>query len=291
MESGELSFPDDGEPREYTVTGWELEAALELDRCRILRVIEVYKFAQLVDFADYVQTFWEKRKAAKIAGDKPADIFAKLFLNSLYGKFAADPEKYREYVIATDATVARWKRIDYELCQPWGDRMLYERPLPESKHYYYNVVTAASITGYVRATLMRGLAACKGVMYCDTDSIAARDVSRLQLGAELGQWKVEMTGTEYAIAGKKLYAFKRDTPLPDDGHMTIEDRWWKTASKGADLTAKEIIRASRGEIVKYEPQVPTYSIFRPAPVFTPRYISRTGLHNVQGKRIMPASGN
>lgn len=271
MESGELSFPDDGEAREYCVSGWELEAGLELNRVRILRVLDVYKFSQLVDFADYVQTFWQRRQLAQQTGDKPGDRFAKLFLNSLYGKFAADPEKYREYVIATDDSAAGWRRAEYDMVQPWGDRMLLARPLPEDKHYYYNVCTAASITGYVRATLMRGLAKCEGVLYCDTDSIAARDVSRLPMGAELGQWKVEMTGTEYAIAGKKLYAYKRTAP--------VDGEWWKTASKGVDLSAPEIIRAAQGETVRYSPQVPTYSIFKSKPVFTPRYIRRTGLHS------------
>lgn len=267
-ESGALSFPNDGESRTYCVTGWELEAALELNLCRILRVLEVRRFTQLVDFDDYVRTFWEKRKVAKAAGDKAADVFAKLFLNSLYGKFAADPEKYREYVIATDDSVMRWLSLGFELNCKLGERFLYERPLPEDKHYYYNVATAASITGCVRAMLMRGIAKCEGVLYCDTDSIAARDVSRLPLGAELGQWKVEMTGTEYAIACKKTYAFKRTQPDDRGG-------WWKTASKGARLTPDEIVRAARGESVKFVPEVPTYSIFREQPLFVSRYIKRT----------------
>lgn len=284
LESGELVFPNDEQPREYTVTGWELEAGWETDTLRVLRVLEVYKFAQLVDFSDYVQTFWQKRQQAKAAGDKAADIFAKLFLNSLYGKFAADPEKYCEYVIASDDTVKHWNDRRYEFCAPWGKRMLYERPLPEDKQYYYNVCTAASITGYVRATLMRGLAACSGVLYCDTDSIAARDVSRLPLGAELGQWKVEMQGTEYAIAGKKLYAFKRAQP-----DAKGED--WKIACKGGKLKAPDIIKIAKGETVKYTPEVPTYSVFRQQPVFTSRYIKRTALQLAQFGRILPASGN
>lgn len=273
-ESGELYFPNDGEPREYCVTGWELEAALELNRCRILRVVEVRRFSQLVDFDDYVLTFWNQRKAAQVSGDRFGNVFAKLMMNSLYGKFAADPEKYREYVIATEDSVMRWVAAGFELSGTLGTRFLYERPLPEDKQFYYNVATAASITGAVRAMLMRGMAKCEGVMYCDTDSIAARDVSRLPLGSELGQWKVEMTGTEYAIACKKTYAFKRTQPDDKGG-------WWKTASKGARLSAPEIIRAARGETVKFVPEVPTYSIFREAPVFVTRSIKRTEMPDLQ----------
>ena len=132
----------------------------------------------MVDFADYVLNFWEKRKRAKAAGDKASDVFAKLFLNSLYGKFAADTEKYREFVLADDDSLLRWTAQQFEVALKWGERHLCARPLPESKHHYYNVATAASITGYVRAMLQKGMARCEGVLYCDTDSIAARDVSR-----------------------------------------------------------------------------------------------------------------
>lgn len=270
-EDGKLSFPNDGKPREYSVTGWELEAALELNLCRIIRVIDVRRFTQTVDFVDYVDHFYAERKRAKAAGDKAADVFAKLFLNSLYGKFAADPEKYHEYVISHPEDCVKWLLKDYIDTGPWGERRLLVRKLPEQRHHYYNVATAASITGWVRSYLMRGIAACEGVLYCDTDSIAARDISRLPLGPELGQWKLELTGTEYAIAAKKTYAFKS------------VDGTWKTASKGVKLTPEEIVRCAKGETIRHAPIVPTYSIFRPTPEFVTRAIRRTesGLHVMQ----------
>lgn len=263
-EAGRLTFPNDGQLREYAVTGWELVAALELNKVRILRVIEVRRFHQLTDFAGYVTHFYEQRKRCKATGDKAGDVFAKLFLNSLYGKFAADPEKYREYTLATDDSLMEWNGKGYEEALPWGERTLMERPLPEHKHRYYNVATAASITGHVRAGLMRAMAKCEGLLYCDTDSIAARDIARLPLGPELGQWKLEMTGDEYAIAAKKTYAFR---------HAGTDD--WKVASKGVRLTAAEIVRVARGETVRHAPSVPTYSVFQPEPVFTERVIRRT----------------
>ena len=278
-ESGKLTFPNDGEVRDYAVSGWELEAALELNRCRILNVKEVRRFTQTVDFADYVQNFWDRRRKAKAIGDKAADVFAKLFLNSLYGKFAADPEKYREYVLASDDTAMRWAGIGYEQRCLWGDRWLYARPLPEEKHHYYNVATAASITGYVRAMLLKGMAKCEGVLYCDTDSIAARDVSRLTLGAELGQWKLELEGDEYAIAAKKTYAFHRRQPVAADGGGVGMADEWKVASKGVRLSPAEIITCASGETVRHVPEVPTYSIFKTGPVFVPRVIKRTDLHS------------
>ncbi len=259
-----LSFPNDDVLREYAVTGWELEAALELDLVKIERIIDIRKFVQHVDFVDYIESFYAQRMQAKATGDKMLDVFCKLFMNSLYGKFAADPEKYREYVIATDDSFAQHARAGYLEVAPWGERSLMERPLPESQHRYYNVATAASITGKVRADLLRAIASVDCPLYCDTDSIFARDVSRLDLGDKLGQWKVESECSEWAIAGKKTYAVK------------LNDGTWKVRSKGAQLTADEVIRVAHGEAVRFRPQVPTYTVHRERPVFVEREIRATG---------------
>lgn len=270
-----LLFPDDERTvREYCVTGWELEAALEHDAFKIMNVLEVRRFTQTVDFADYIHHFYDERKAAKARGDHMMDIFAKLFMNSLYGKFAADPEKYAEYIIAHDEKLRHWcKGIEnpYERICAWGERHLLARKLPEEKHTFYNVATAASITGYVRAELFRAMQKCSGVMYCDTDSIAARDVSRLPMGGELGQWKLEGSFDESGIAGKKLYAFRYAERSPDGKHEAGE---YKTASKGVRLDAPDIMRVAKGDTVTYMPEVPTYTLHK-APEFVPRTIRMT----------------
>ena len=265
-----LMFPADGRVRRYHITGWELIAAFECDAVKIIDIKEIHYFPMSLNFTDYVHHFYEQRKIAKANGDKAGDIFAKLFLNSLYGKFASDPEKYSEYLIATDDTLARWngKRFGYKCIQPWGDRHLMARPLPEEKHRFYNVATAASITGFVRAHLFKALHRCEGLLYCDTDSIAACDTGRIELGNELGQFKHELYCDEYAIAGKKLYAFH--------GRKNADCEYeWKVASKGVRLTPQEIIKVAKGGKVKYTPEVPTYSVRRESPIFIEREISRT----------------
>lgn len=265
-----LVFPNDGKVREYHITGWELIAAFECDAVKVINVKDVHYFPMSIDFGEYVNHFYEQRKIAKSAGDKAGDIFAKLFLNSLYGKFASDPEKYSEYLIASDDTIAKWSGHPwgYNRIQPWGDRHLMARPLPEEKHRFYNVATAASITGFVRAHLFKALKQCEGLLYCDTDSIAAASTGKVEQGNELGQFKHELYCDEYAIAGKKLYAFhgrKNDDSAPE----------WKIASKGVRLTADEVIKVAKGGKVRYTPEVPTYSVQRDQPVFIGREISRT----------------
>lgn len=267
-EDGSLYFPnDERKGREYFITGWEYLAGLETGTLEPVRIKEVITFDQLISFKDYVAEFYEQRIKAKAAGDKASDIFAKIFLNSLYGKFAANPENYSEYVI-TDADSERMPGYVGEGFQPvteWDEsRQLLARPLPEKRHHYYNIATAASITGFVRAYLWRALCQCRGAIYCDTDSIAAADTGTLPLGGALGAWKLEMNCDAYAVAGKKMYAF----------HSADNDEW-KVACKGVRLTADEIVRVARGGCVEYSPEVPTYSALKTKPRFTPREIVST----------------
>ena len=285
-----LIFPDDETVREYTITGWEFIAALEFNAIHDISIIEVHQFDEVMDFESYVMQFYEARKKAKSIGDKAGDLFAKIYMNALYGKFGASPShlvegaeeryhNYREYVIATTDSVQKWATEGYRHhIQPgyvgsdaWGERILMERPLPEEKEKFYNVATAASITGWVRAYMFRSLNQCGGRLYCDTDSIAAEDVSMLPLGSDLGQWKQEMQCDEYAICGKKLYAFHNAIGPYDDK----KNPEWKIACKGVDFDAQQIKRIASGETILYVPDAPTYSISRATPRFIQRRVAMT----------------
>jgi hypothetical protein len=290
---GSLFFPDDDSTaRRYCVTGWELLAALDTDTVRIKKIISVYVFGQKVSFRPYVEHFFSMRKDAKAAGDKAGDIFAKIFLNALYGKFASNPTKYREFMLADpeSRSYGKWLEAGYMDAGSWGQRSMLVRPLPPSKHRYFNIVTGASITGYVRAHLWRALQNVDRPLYCDTDSIAAGNVSRIDLGDKLGQWKHEMTCDEFAIAGKKLYAFHkagaarplhacRQMPLnaTDERRAAWEDdrKCWKIASKGTDLSPGDIIDAANGKEILYRSQVPNYSIHKSDFGFIDRVVRST----------------
>jgi hypothetical protein len=281
-EDGSLYFPDDSRMvRTYHVTGWELIAALDTHTVDVKRIRAVHRFEQQVSFKDYVEHFFALRREAKAAGDKAQDISAKVFLTSLYGKFSANPRKYREFVLSAEGSdeYARWIQSDFENQGMWGGRSMLFRPVPEHKHRYYNVVTGASITGYVRAYLWRALNKVSGPIYCDTDAIAAKDVSRIDTGDKLGQWKIEAECDEYAIGGKKNYAFhvagsprnsfvRRQKPLENPrsaDEWTKARKSWKIASKGADLSPKQMIRVATGGVVSYENPVPNFSMHLPMP--------------------------
>lgn len=273
-DDGSLTFPRDDRVRDYSVTGWEVMAGMDYGALKIKRVVSVYRFSEVRDFKSYVDHFYSLRKDAKASGDKAGDLFAKIMLNGLYGKFGANPDKYAEYTIASLNKLESWIAEGYDRSKLWDtSRWLMKRPLAVERHRYYNIATAASVTGYVRAHLYRALRQCVDPIYCDTDSIAAVDTSACSIGNELGQWKLEMACDEFAVAGKKLYAFHRAGAARDDLSA------WKVASKGVNLDALQIVRVARGEVLDYAPSIPTYSALRNEPVFIGRTVKRTALAN------------
>lgn len=268
-----LSFPRDSVAREYHVTNWEYRAALDTKSLEQVEVLKSLRFTRHTSFQAYINEFWDERKKAQAEGDTLADIFCKLMMNALYGKWAANPENYRNYIICPHEKAAELSsgKSAFSFAGELGPWLLASKPLDEYAARYYNVATGASITGFVRAMLWRAIHTCKGVLYVDTDSIAARTKGgAVSLGDALGQWKCEGLFDRAGIAGKKLYIFRGALGQVDkDGA-----RLYKTASKGVRLTKAELWRVAAGGHVEYEAEVPTYSIHK-APAFVQRNIIRT----------------
>lgn len=279
--SAGLHFPADGEKRRFTITGWEYLAALETGTLRNAEIEMVRYYYDKISFGEYVEHFFAikaeaDRWLARIDADHPeygywaaTRLFAKIFLNSLYGKFASNPENYAEYMTIPANGLAGAEAIEgWDFCKLLSqDTAVVTRPLPEEKHRFYDVAVAASITGAVRAKLWKAICGAEGVLYCDTDSLACRSPGTIEIGDKLGQWEIEARCDRAAIAGKKLYAFHRkEGTYNPDKHSE-----YKIASKGVRLTASEIIDIASGKEKLFIPEVPTFSIRR-EPIFTPRNV-------------------
>ncbi len=100
-DGGSLAFPNDGERREFNVTGWELLAAMETGalKARDFTVLYERRFGNSINFKSYVMRFFKMKADAKAAGDTATELFAKLFLNSLYGKLCAGGDSYASFGI------------------------------------------------------------------------------------------------------------------------------------------------------------------------------------------------
>jgi len=256
------SFPNDGDLYTFNTTKWEFRAALDngLNQNDFI-VSKTFRFYEHIDFRPYVEKWFAVKNAAKESGDKANYLIAKLFLNSLYGKFGANPERYKEHIILSPDLVEASEIDEYKFGGMLGPWALMERPLAEEKRRYYNVATAASITGFVRAVLYRALRSVENPLYCDTDSITYAGKSGLTIGPEIGKWEIEGRSNYGAIVGKKLYAFK------------LETSEWKIATKGARLTPQEIIEIAKGGEITWKNDAPTFSPHK-APYFLARRIKQ-----------------
>lgn len=276
-----LFFPADGHTRKFTVTGWEFLAARDTGTLGEYHVESVRYYYETINFREYVDHFFAIKAEAEVMLSvlSPAHsdygywtarrLFAKIFLNALYGKFASNPENYAEFMTVPASMLAGANEMEgWDFCKLLStETAVVTRPLPEEKHRFYDVAVSASITGFVRAYLWRAIRQCNGVLYCDTDSIACEDLGELQLGKELGAWDCEAECDMAAIAGKKLYAFRRAPGTFNED----KEKPYKIASKGVRLSADEIIEIASGKVLMFEPEVPTFTIRRD-PIFIPRTI-------------------
>lgn len=255
-----LEFPDTKEKFVYNVTGWELIAAIKTKRISKIRHIRQKVFFETRNFKKFISHFWELRQSYPKGSHQ--NTFAKLMMNSAYGKFAANPENYDTYVLF-DPEIAEYLVSEgWEIRGELGDGILCSIPLQSDFMRYYNVATGASITGFVRAMLLEAISKVENPIYCDTDSLIFSGECDLPLGNELGQWKIEGIFSEGYFAGKKLYALK-------DKKGEI-----KLASKGAKLTFDQIKNTSLGKEEIYKQESPIFSWYK-EPKFLDRKIRKT----------------
>ena len=231
----------------YTIktTSWEFETAISLDLVKTDKILNIFYTTEVINFEDYVDHFYDIRKEYKEKGDKLGEQIAKLFLNSLYGKFGANPENYNDFYIDeyNNKLIENGWNIHTEIDD---EKCLYIRPT--SQRQYINVATAASITGSVRAMLMKGLHCVQNPVYCDTDSIICESTGDLRLGTNIGEWDLEFLPTEAHIAAKKIYALR-------DAHGNE-----KISSKGFKASFNDIVRLVHGETINWKNDAPTFSL-------------------------------
>lgn len=248
----------------------EVKAALAAGLMRIDDVVSLHIPCSEINFSAYVDKFMIEKIAAKASGDKVSEIFAKLLLNSAYGKFATNPEGFKSWFIrlvgvddSEDKFVA-WQEnnpkceMEYDLgdVEIWWalvvesvshkDMLVGDKPF---RHSYYDVATAASITSAARAVLMHAIGRCRRPIYCDTDSLICEGTGDLPIHrSALGSWAMEATADTLYIAGRKLYA------------CYLQGDVVKMASKGAQLEGHDIATLCRGSTVTWRSGQPNFKL-------------------------------
>jgi hypothetical protein len=145
------------------------ELKINLPYIRKVEIAIIYKGAKI--FKEYVEHYYSKRQEAKERGDKVNNMFYKLLLNSLYGKFG---EKKKVQKMVADL------KIDHStlFIMPSGkkykviDGILVETITRETDYGRFTAISAF-ITSQARAYLWKimNLVPPEKLLYCDTDSI------------------------------------------------------------------------------------------------------------------------
>lgn len=295
QDDGSLSFTQ--ERGRFRCTRHELDAGLETGTIRIDRIIQTIGFHEWTDFGEFIDYCYNMRLDAMARGDKLDVLFWKFVMNSAYGKFAQDPSNYENYTLsyqdqgipADDLFDENERPNGYRPRFSMSDMVIWAKPSLNRFSGFFNVATGASITGAARSQLLRGLSNADRPLYCDTDSIICNSLTeapgtRLDPGTgELGTWNMEAEGDVFACAGKKLYALFSWTDDKDEKGkprevVRINGRpayCVKKASKGAILSAAEILRVAKGEKVRFKSDRPNFKLSGEVG-FIEREISFTG---------------
>lgn len=261
-ETGKLEFPH--AQGDYVCTSHEFETALDLGLLSDVRVSRALVCEDKIRFDQFVNMYSTEKAEAKANGDQINYLFSKYLLNSAYGKTGQNPENYKDFhirrpgddppepylVYPTDRTGPPELR-EWKITTDFATGEIYERD--STRHIYYDVAIAASVTGAARAVLMRALHQCVRPIYCDTDSLVCESLggdSSIS-DTELGAWKKESQADMAVIVGRKLYGLFNGP----------KSECVKSATKGFRLDdPKKLFDLARGAELEFKSDAPNFKL-------------------------------
>lgn len=192
----ETEYPFHDDAREYFATGWEILAGLRTNTLKIYEAT-IFEPTELETLKPYVELFYKNKIEAEIKKDSVGYLIAKIFLNSLYGKFGQNPADFHKFKIVE----INDREDGYETFLECDTFDIVKKL---SGGQFFDVALSASITGCARAKLFEQMLQVDELAYCDTDSIICRG-GQFDVGMELGQWELKHQLKNFFVAGKKLY--------------------------------------------------------------------------------------
>jgi len=194
----------------------ELKLAFEYGAIQEVLTAAIYELQDL--FSDFIDFFYHARMEAREKGNKVEDLFFKLFMNSLYGKFGQKSgeweiigktkEEGAGYIEYYDNVEGKYYTAKYIA----GTLMVKK---DEKEAYDSFPAIAAHITTNSRVILWNymQLAGIDNVFYTDTDSLMVNETGYLNLQAyesknELGKLKLEKVLENLIVNAPKDYEHK-----------------------------------------------------------------------------------
>ncbi len=193
----------------------ELLYALQNNHIAIIH--KTYVYAADVLFSDYVDFFYSVKVSSKLHHNASWEFIAKIFLNSLYGKFGQT--NVERTVETTEDSNQIW-RLPWSNSETnergqwvgWYGTIIKEIKSGETAHSFPAI--AAGITASARMLLWdyMNAAGMENVFYGDTDSLIVNTIGYNKLlpyisDTELGKLKLEKHSENVTIRGCKDYTF------------------------------------------------------------------------------------
>lgn len=210
---GKVFFPTG----EFITTLCHPELELLKSQGEILEVYEVncYNGAKL--FEKYVDFWYKKRLKYKAQDNDIYQTLCKLFLNSLYGKFAQKISKYEVIDEAHPDEVSSEEYYDMDDAT-WHNIITFGGSKMKStvKDWASDAFPAVSsfVTSYARCHMWKLIesAGIENCYYMDTDSLTVdeegkKNIEAALIGNELGQIKIEKEAVRLVLHGCKDYIF------------------------------------------------------------------------------------
>lgn len=259
---------------EFHACSHEIKVACELGLIDVHEIKSVWIPHEFLRFDKFVEITIQEKIEGKKNGDKAQETFAKLKMNSPYGKMASNAGDFKEWFIydsegGEDAFYefeewrSRFVQIkggkssqvvtnDAEMVHDYGRFEIWQAPNPSDRGFF-DVAVAASITSAARSILLRAIHHAERALYCDTDSLVCLSLKHVELDDyKLGAWKFEGSCDAIYIAGKKMYSAMLDQ-LDKQGKPQN-----KIASKGAKLVHQDIVDMCDGKIVYWQSDAPNF---------------------------------
>jgi len=228
-------------------SGWytnlEIRKAIKLGY-KILWIGEqIYYTRTHSPFIDYVNDQYNKRMEYK-KQKSPAQIINKLFMNSLYGKFAQKIRGKQKIMHLNTVTKEKLnKLITLGKVECVGNFLYFTENEPSYIPHHIFPIYSIYTTAYGRIKLYDMASKCD-VYYMDTDSIITKKT--LDESNKLGELKLEYKIKEGIFVKPKMYAF---TDNSGDSHIKVKglppSRHWSFTE------FKKFLKKPRAEYTKF----------------------------------------
>lgn len=189
-------------------------------------------------FTDYIEFFYNEKIDAGKRGDKSRRYMAKLFLNSLYGKFGQVGIENQIIGESDKNEVWRIPVFSETLGMPYDEVSWYGkvyRIIRRGESTLSFPAISGAITSYARYVLYRYIqfAGKENVFYCDTDSLIVNkqgfdNLSDYINNNELGYLKLEKQSENITIYGAKDYIFGKEIKtkgVPMNAELIAVGEW------------------------------------------------------------------